>query len=356
MNYKKNSVTIAQVAAEAQVSVTTVSRYLNGKYDFMSAATREKIQNVIEKMQYRPSNIARSLKSQKSKTIGCIIADIGSTFSSILLKGINQVCNSNGYHVLFSSVDNQPEKERLAIQEFLANQVDGLIVNTTGYNDDLLIGLKKSGVPIVLADRCIAAKDQIDTVSAENYNSTYSCIRHLYQNGYQKVAFFTPGNDKISPRLIRYQAFLDAMLELYHLDGKQFTFETGEDSIENNEKLLSAFLEQNRGERLAVFCVNGVALIHALIAMQHLGYFVGDHLGICGFDNWEWASLIPPGITTIEKDSYSIGMESAKILLKRISNKRNIKPVFIELDGKLCIRGSTDPELARKFPGWGNRF
>lgn len=353
MDYKKNHVTISQVAVEAHVSMTTVSRYLNGKYGYMSPATKARIQNVIQELHYRPSNIARSLKSQKSKTIGCIIADIGSPFSSMLLKGIDHICNSNGYHVLFSSIDNSPEKERLAIQEFLANQVDGLIVNTTGYNDDLLIKLKKSNVPIVLADRCLAVKGQIDTVTAENYNSTFSCIRHLHQNGYQKVAFFTPGNGKISPRIIRHQAFLDAMSEIYRLDGNLLTFETGADSIEGNEKQLSLFLKQNAGEKLAIFCVNGVALIHALIAMQHIGCFIGNDLGICGFDDWEWASLIPPGITTISKDACLIGIESAKILLKRISNKRNVKPVFLELDSKLCVRGSTDPELALEFPGWG---
>lgn len=350
--YKQNKTTIAQVAAEAHVSMTTVSRYLNGKYNYMSAATRERIQNVIERMHYQPSNIARSLKSQKSKTIACVLADIGSTFSSILLKGVNHVCDEQGYQVLFSSVDNSPEKEINAIQAFLASQVDGLIVNTTGCNDDFLIQLKNSGVPIVLADRCIARKDQIDMVTAENYNSTYSCMRHLHQNGFQKVAFFTPGNSRISPRLIRHQAFMDAMAKLYHLDGSLYTFETGVDSIQGNEEQLSRFLEQNRGEKLAIFCVNGVALIHALIAMQRIGCFIGDSMGICGFDDWEWASLIPPGITTIAKDSYAIGMESAKILLKRISSRRDVKPVFVELEGKLCIRGSTDSELARKFPGW----
>lgn len=349
--FKKENVTIADVADAANVSRTTVSRYLNGKFDYMSYETRKRIQDVIAKMDYHPSKIARSLKSQVSKSIGCVIADISSPFSSILLKGINHVCNSNGYQVLFSDIDNNPEKERNAIKEFLANQVDGLIVNTTGDNDDFLIDLKDKGVPMVLADRSIGVKNKIDTVSIENYNSTYACMRHLYQNGFERVAFFTPQNGKISPRIIRYHAFLDAMSALYHTDGRKFTYETGIDSPSGCAKQFDSFLSQNRGAKLAIFCVNGVTLLNVLDAMRGAGRVIGPDLGICGFDDWGWAKLIPPGITTIVNDSYSVGAESAQILLRRISNKRKVKPVLVELESKLCVRGSTNADLAKNFMG-----
>lgn len=349
--YKKENVTIAQVAAAANVSRTTVSRYLNGKFDYMSYETRQRIQDIIVKMNYHPSKIARSLKSQVSKSIGCVIADISSPFSSILLKGINHVCNSNGYQVLFSDIDNNPEKERNAIQEFLANQVDGLIVNTTGCNDDFLVDLKDKGVPIVLADRSIGTKDKIDTVSIENYNSTYSCIRHLFQNGFERVAFFTPENGKISPRIIRHRAFLDAMSALYHVDGREFTYVTGGSSENGYSEQINRFIDENAGKKIAIFCVNGVTLLNVLDAMRGSGYMIGPNLGICGFDDWGWAKLIPPGITTIVNDSYSVGAESAQILLRRISNKRKVKPVLVELESKLCIRGSTNIELAKNFLG-----
>nr|WP_319488960.1 LacI family DNA-binding transcriptional regulator [uncultured Caproiciproducens sp.] len=350
--FKKNNVTIAQVAIAADVSRTTVSRYLNGKFDYMSADTRQRIQDIIEQMDYHPSNIARSLKSQKSKSIGCIIADISNPFSSILLKGINDVCNSSGYQVLFSNIDDQPEKELTSIQELLNSQVDGLIVNTTGCNDNYLIELKNKGLPIVLADRCIAPQNMIDTVTTENYHSTYACMRHLFESGFQKIAFFTPGNGKISPRIIRYQAYMDAMKDFYGMDGSQLSYAIGENSAKGCENQLAHFIQNNAGERLAIFCVNGVTLINVLQAMQLVGCSISANLGVCGFDDWDWAPLIPPGITTIAKDSYSIGMEAARILIKRITNERKVKPVFIELESRVCIRGSTNPELAAKFTAW----
>jgi len=150
----KINTTINEVAAKAKVSKTTISRYLNGKYEYMSVETKERIEKVIEELNYRPSNIARSLKAKNSGVIGCIIADIGSPFSSIVVKGINYVCNKEGYRVLFANTDNDPENEIKSIESLIDSKVDGLIINTTGHNDEYLINLRQNGLNIVLADRC----------------------------------------------------------------------------------------------------------------------------------------------------------------------------------------------------------
>jgi LacI family kdg operon repressor len=135
MKMEKDMITISDVAKASGVSKTTISRYLNGKYEYMSQDTRKRIQTIIEELKYRPSNVAKTLKSNKSGLIGVIIADIASQFSSILLKGIGDVCKANGYQVMISNVDNDPEKEREYIQSLMDNRVEGIIVNTTGYDD-----------------------------------------------------------------------------------------------------------------------------------------------------------------------------------------------------------------------------
>ena len=347
--FSQNNVTISQVAAAAKVSMTTVSRFLNGKYEYMSAETKQRISDIIEKLDYHPSNIARSLKSRVSRSVGCVIADIGSQFSSILLKGIDEVCSAEGYQVLFSDAANSPEKERNTIQELLNSRVDGLIVNTTGYNDDYLISLKERGIPVVLADRCLARRGLLDTVTAENYRAAYACMRHLHEKGFDRVAFFAPEIGRISPRVDRCRAFLDASRDLFGSDGEKLVFETGDDTPESSAAALKRFCATFPGEQLAVICVNGVTLIHALQAMRLLHRKVDENLGICGFDDWEWAELIPPGITAIAKDSHAIGMKAAELLLRRIDGKGPSEPVFLELESNLRIRGSTDPELAAQF-------
>jgi LacI family kdg operon repressor len=338
---KKKSVTISLVAKTAGVSKTTVSRYLNGKFEFMSAETKSRIQKVIEDLEYHPSNIARSLKSSSSRTIGCVIADLGSPFSSILLKGINDVCSSGGYQVLFSNSDNRPERELGCIQKLLDHRVDGLILNTTGGNEGYLIELDQKGIPIVLADRSIEPKDAISTVTTDNYRSTYSCMKHLFENGYRKVAFFTQGNGVISPRKIRYRAYLDAMSELFGEDGSSYAYVIKGNDTENCMNSFSDFIGRNPFERHAVFSVNGVTALTVLHAVRKAGYKIGEDVGVCGFDDWGWASLVPPGITTITQDSYNVGMQSAKILLHRLRCKRNCKPIYLELPNRLNIRGST---------------
>ncbi|WP_164919112.1 MULTISPECIES: LacI family DNA-binding transcriptional regulator [Acutalibacteraceae] len=341
---KEKHVTIDLVAQTARVSKTTVSRFLNGKFDSMSAETRDRIQKVIEDLEYHPSRIARSLKASSRQTIGCVIADVGSPFSSILLKGINDICSSSGYQVLFSDSNNRPKREIDCIQKLLEHQVDGLILNTTGGNDGYLAELSQRGVPIVLADRSIEPRDVISTVTTDNYRSAYACIKHLFENGYRKIAFFTQGNGTVSPRVIRYRAYLDAMRELYREDGGPSSYVIDENDIKSCTDSLADFIGRHPAERCAVFAVNGVTSLAVLQAARQGGYPIGEGLGLCGFDDWGWASLVPPGITTITQDSYGVGTRSAKLLLRRLRGKSQARPQYIELPNHLNIRGSTSPD------------
>ena len=346
----RSSVTISEVAALAHVSMTTVSRYLNGKYEYMSSETRHRISEVIEKTGYHPSNIARSLKARTSRLVGCVAADAGSPFSGMLLKGINAVCRANGYQVLFADADDDPAKERAAILQFLDSRVDGLIVNTTGGSDSFLTDLSASGLPIVLADRKLEHGGIIDTVSAENRRSVRTCISHLKKQGYAKAAFFTPGNGSISPRVERCGAYLGAMRDFYGLNGRPLVYETADGTPRASLNALEQYRASYPGERLAVFCVNGVALIRLLEGMHLGGISIGPELGVCGFDDWEWTELIPPGITAISKDSEAIGRRSADLLVRRMNGEAG-EPQEIELECRLRVRGSTDPELAAQFRG-----
>lgn len=345
-DYKKNNATINDVAAAAEVSKTTVSRYLNGKYEFMSPETKRRIEQVIDKLDYHPSNIARSLKSQKSKVIGCIIADITSHFSCILVKGISDVCLRNGYQVLFLNVDNSAQKELDGIQSLLNSQVDGLIINTTGYNDNYITELFQKGFPVALADRCLSDRFAVDTVTTENYHSTYDCVKHLHHQGYQRAAFFTEFEGKISSRQIRHAGFLAAAEQFYGMDGAELTFPVDANDLSVCIESLNTFIGRYPGEALAIFTVNGVTLLNVLNAMNKADYEISSKLGVCGFDDWGWASVVKPGITTITQDSYRVGVLCAEMVFKRMKSQKWMKPKFIELPNEIIIRGST--KMARQ--------
>ena len=187
-----SKVTIDQVAAICGVSKTTISRYLNHKYENISAETRQRIEQVIAELDYRPNRTAQRLKASRSMLIGCCIGDIASPFAGLLLKGITETCESAGYQVLFADSKENALREQRAIEGFLENRVDGLIVNTTGGNDEFLIRVQNErGVPVVLADRSLQKEGRLDTVISEYRHSTIDCVELMLRYGYRKIAFFT---------------------------------------------------------------------------------------------------------------------------------------------------------------------
>jgi len=338
---RSKRVTIDEVAKKAGVSKTSISRYLNGRYEFLSEETRERIRKVIEELNYRPNRVAQRLKSKNSQMIGCLISDIANPFSSIIVKGINSVCVEAGYELLLVDSGDDPLRERMGIRDLLENQVDGLIVNTTGKNDEYLLSLHEQGVPLVLADRCLLATNMVDTVVTESYQITYECICYLHELGYQQVGFFTQGNENVTPRIFRFQGFRDAMRDKYNADGNDLLYQFKLDDAGDCTRALTEFHDRFQGQRIAAFAVNGVTMLRLLHAFQETGIAIGAEFGVCGFDNWGWADLIPPGITTISQDSWSVGRKSAEVLLMRIKGEGPETPVYVEFPNEFEIRGST---------------
>lgn len=341
---KSDKPTIGEVARLARVSKTTVSRYLNDRFEFMSIETRKRIQSVIEELDYRPNNLARSLKSNRSSLIGVLVADISSPFSSILVKGIGDKCKQSGFQMIIANTDNDPSKERDYIRALMDNRVEGLIVHTTGKNNEYLIDLGKQGMPIVLADRAMkelqSGPPHFDTVTSNNFAMTYDTMKHLHEQGFRRVAFFTQEIGQIWTRLTRRLAFLKACTDLFDCDGKDFVYVIDVSVRENIKTAISQFLDGG-SEPSAAFAVNGVTLLSVIQSISELELRIPSDVGLCGYDDWGWASIVPPGITVISQPSYGVGVEAAARLLMRIQSERQPKPKLIELPSKLIVRGST---------------
>ncbi|KOF57797.1 MULTISPECIES: LacI family DNA-binding transcriptional regulator [Clostridium] len=335
---KNKKVVIDDVAKMAGVSKATISRYLNGKFEYMSQSTKERIGDAIEKLNYRPNNIARSLKSNKSKLIGVVIADLTNPFSSIIIKGIGDECKTRGYNMVIVNSDNDETEEQEYIKSLLDQRVEGLIVNSTGYNEKLLLEIKSKGIPIVMVDRTLC-EEKIDSVTSNNYDSTTETINYLIDVGFNSLCFFTEKEKNVRPRKERERAFLDVCGK--RLDKSSFSVCSVDYSKGGNLDVnLCKFLNNYTGKK-AIFAVNGVILLDTLAAANKLNVSIPKDLGICGYDNWGWASLIPPGITTISQPSYEMGFEAAKLLLDRIENEVSQKVIHKQLNSKLEIRGST---------------
>lgn len=341
------SFTIGDIAKSAGVSKTTVSRYLNGKYEYMSEETRDRIESIIKVSNFHPNNMARSLKSQKSKLIGLVVADIESPFTSSIIKSVGDTLRDFGYNIIIVNSDNSYDKEKEYISSLLSQRVDGLIVNTTINNNPFLIDLANKGMPIVLADRFV--KDyNFDITYIECTQSMNTAMHHLYEQGFQKVFLIIQPYDTISARYLRYEAFVEHLKQRGIPDPESYVIKVDlecEDSISCALKEVLADC-QNDNTPPAVITTNGITLLHILNAVHSMGIRMPEDLGVCGYDDWGWlpsmgwASMIDKGITALVTQPHLLGKYSAEILLERINNPENPKK-SIPVPVDFVVRGST---------------
>jgi len=338
MKKDKTKITIVDVAKRAGVSKTTISRYLNGKFEFMSGESQQRIKDIIEELNFRPNNLARSLKSNKSGLIGVLIADISNPFSSVLVKGITDCCKEYGYNVVIANMDNDSEKEREYILSMIDQRVEGLIVNTTGENNEFLKDIDSHHIPIILADRPIFPT-LFDTVRTNDYQATVDTMNYLANEGFTRVGFFTEPFNNIGTRTLRRQAYRQVCSEVLHIEPQEYIIDSKDECGVQN--LVENFLANNPGQVNVIFTANGVTMLSVLGAIHRMGLCIPRDIAICGFDNWPWMELIGSGITAVSQPFYDVGIECVKRMIFRVQEKTKSSPEIIELPNQLMIRGST---------------
>ena len=334
-------VTIKMVAEASGVSTTTISRFLNGKYEYMSEETRKRIEQTIEEMAYRPSSIARSLKSKKTGLIGMVVADITSTFSSILVKGVNDACQQNDYQLIISNTDSSLAREREYINSLIDRQVEGLIINTVGGNDDFIKEVVDSGVKVVAVDRTLN-ENFVDTVTTDNEKSTKDMVARAYSAGFDYVVFFSKRLNN-SSRIRRYNAFLeisknyvDNANELVYIIPKE------EEETGGYKLALERCLKEHKNKKICIFTVNGIVMINILRELNDMGLSIPNDIGVCGYDDWSFTPIIGKGISVISQPSYDVGYKAGNLIVQRIYEDKKLYPVkYIELESSLKMRGST---------------
>lgn len=330
-------VTINDVAARAGVSKTTVSHYLNGRYDSMSKETKENIAQVVEELGYRPNALARSLKQKKTHTIGAIVANILNPFSTSIIRGVEDYCNQHGFSLILCNADEDPVKEREYLEVLADKQVDGLIINTTGHNNDLIKNLNLH-LPVVLIDRKVP-EINTDTVTSDSRKGVQLMIDHLIKLGRSEIAFFTMPYHEVSPRTERVLGYRQALASHGIACKQHLLVETVLDEaavIRAVETVLAS-----PEPPAAIFGANNLMTMAVVKALKKLNISIPRDIAVVGFDDWDWAELIDPPVTVVSQPTYAMGQEAATLLIKRLKSKRNSrKPAVILFDPELVIRKS----------------
>lgn len=310
-----SKLTIKDIAQMANTSKTTVSFFLNGKTNKMSAQTYDRIKKIIEATNFVPNSLARSLNSKKSHLIGVIIGDITNVFSNQLVKGLEDTASKNGYQIIMGNSNYEDGKEKNYIDQMIAMGVDGFVIQPTLNSMSNYKKIEKEGRPIVFIDSKLY-EDTFNWVKANNRDSVYQALKACVQKGYQDFYLIGADPSMLSTRLERSQGFTDVMLE-YGMGFKKMMIEDGISRPAQIKDFLQANIDLKK--KSLIFVPNCWALHLVRQALTDYIQYI-PQIGLLGFDNTEWTGYSSPTISTIVQPAYEEGRESAEILLKNLKH------------------------------------
>jgi LacI family transcriptional regulator, kdg operon repressor len=316
-------ITMADVAREAGVSKSTVSQYLNKRYEYMSEKTKQKIEEAIETLGYQPNFLARSLKQKRTSIIGIIVANITHYFSTEVSRAIEDFFHQYDLQAIVCNADDDPEKEKKYIETLRAKQVDGLIIFPTGKNNALYESMVKQNYPVVFVDRKVENPD-VFTVITDNTESTYKAIQHFIEKGHQNIAFAVQPLT-VSTRIDRLEGYKKALMDAGLEVNPDFIIEG---SIAEMKKKLEQLFSL-KVKPTALFAANDRVFIALGEFTKEKGIKFGKDLDVVVFDNIPFSQLLETSLSFIIQPAAEMGRKAAELLYEQIQ-KENQKPeVFV---------------------------
>lgn len=328
----RRKVTIQDIASCTGVSKTTVSRYLNGKFEFMSEDTRSKIERAISETGYRPNRIANSLKTNRSSLIGVVMSNVMSSQTPHLLGSVCEACAEHGMKVIVINSEKNPEKERSLVYELLDQRVDGLLV-FSGYNLEFYQELDQSEVPVVLADR-VPPNSGLDSVSINHAVSTQTVINYLLDQGYENIVVLRrPHRNPYNTPLIRVKAAMEICRKRFgddsHCDVITVDFNNQDimqtDQYEEFSELLQEYYNKSAQSPTAIFIAEATIMNVVACCYYRADLSINKNFTIAGYSEWGMGAMIVPQISTIEQPIMKMGHLAAEKLIKRIEERKDSK-------------------------------
>ncbi len=329
------NITIYDVAREANVSMATVSRVVNGNPN-VKPATRQKVLEAIERLGYRPNAVARGLASKKTTTVGVIIPDISSVFFAELARGIEDIATMYKYNIILSNSDQNKNKELHLINTMLGKQVDGIVYMGGDITEDHIKEFQSAPVPVVLA----ATVDKTNTIPSVNIDyeaAATEAVEKLINDGNEVISIVSGPleTDINNQKLNGYkQALQSAGLvvdeELIYTG--DYTYQSGLDSVEQ-------FLT-SKTKPSAIFVASDEMALGVIHGIQDRGLTVPGDIAVVGFDNTRLATMVRPTLTTIVQPMYDIGAVSMRLLTKYM-NKEQVDESNVILPHRIVERDST---------------
>ncbi|MBA5851438.1 LacI family DNA-binding transcriptional regulator [Clostridium sp. cel8] len=307
---------IKDVAKEAGVSIATVSRVLND-VDVVNEETKKKVVEAIAKLGYRPNIIARSLKTQRTKTIGIIIPDISNQFYPEIVRGAEDVANIYDYNIMLCNTDMDSEKEMEYLRVMKEKMVDGILYMSASLKTTILDLIKQLQLPMVLVETANDA-DDISSVTIDNKKAAYDGVKYLIDKGNKKIAYIGINQDNANGSALRYSGYKQALEENNLTLNKDMTYFGGL-KAKDGYKGMNTILDKENID--AVFCGSDELAMGAINALRDRNIRVPEDVDVVGFGNIYSSSIFYPKITTVAQPMYDMGSVGMRMLIKNINKE-----------------------------------
>lgn len=330
-------ISMADVATYANVSKSTVSQFLNGRYDYMGEDTKKRIDNAIEKLGYQPNYLARSLRQKRTSTIGVIVANILHTFSTQVIRSVEDVCNERDINVIVCNADDDPVKEKKYIDMLRAKQVDGLITFPTGGNINLYQQMIDENFPLVFIDRFVKGLS-VDSFLLDNENAVKLAVDHFVEQGHQRIGMVTTSLLRnVTPRVERIEGFRKALKENAIEPVDEYIKGLERHEIQNGLKKMLSF-----DDPPTALCVgNDLTLMEVLNYTKERNVEIPGDLALISIDDVSFAHIYSPPLTTVTQPTFEIGRGAAEHLMNKIKmlTSGNCRKLY-RFEANIVIRDS----------------
>jgi LacI family transcriptional regulator len=333
----KGQVTIKDIAKELGISPSTVSKALKGHRD-ISSSTKQSVRKLAESWNYKPDQVALSLKSGLSKTIGVIVPEIVHYFFSTVISGIEDLAYDSGYHVMFCQSSELYNREVKAVETLLSNRVDGILISVSKEtaNFDHFRKIQDNNIPLVFFDR-ICDEIETDRVIVDDETGAYEAVKHLIAEGCKNIVHLSgPPNLLIGKN--RKAGYLRALRE-YNVPLDENNIIRC-DSMEDTVLVVPGLL--NRSDKPdGIFAVNDLTAAAAMKIIIEMGFNIPGDIAVVGFTGGFLSDITNPTLTSVEQHGYQVGKEAIRLLIDRIEKKHELPPQTKTIKTELVIKGSS---------------
>lgn len=304
--------TIKDIAKQTGLGLATISSYLNGGN--VREKNKIKIEQAIEELHFEVNEVARGLKTNRTKIIGIVIPELNNIFCAEIITEVEDILRNHGYATMICDCRTDENREKEAVEFLKKRRVDGLIIMPSGKDGKYLQSFVKAGIPVVFIDRKIKGID-CDSVLVDNLGATKHAIKKLIEAGHKKIGMIAGPQDVFTAeeRLAGYQeALKEAGIAL-----DENLIIHGDYTIAGGAAGMRKLVEQNQ-DMTAVCVSNYEMTMGAIIEVNELNLQIPEQLSFIGFDNIEFAKACVPKLSIVTQPTKEIAGHVAELMLRRL--------------------------------------